>query len=86
MIDVKIPEQLLKLAPPKYPPGPVGKTPQENSYKELLFTPYLVPLGTQKLFGNSKLRRRDGCPFSVELRRGYPQTIPLIAKTVTGHK
>ncbi|GBN97605.1 hypothetical protein AVEN_176560-1 [Araneus ventricosus] len=39
-----------------------------------------------KPFGNSKLRRSDGRPFSVELRRDYPQTIPLIAKTVTGHK
>ncbi|GBO08366.1 hypothetical protein AVEN_139967-1 [Araneus ventricosus] len=80
--SVKIPKQLLKSAPPKYPPGPVGKTPQENSYEELLFTPYLVTLGTQNLLGNSQLRS-DGCSFSVELRRDYPQTIPLIAKTVT---
>ncbi|GBM71139.1 hypothetical protein AVEN_2757-1 [Araneus ventricosus] len=61
-----------KIDPAKVATWMVGKTPKENSPEELLFTPYLVTLGTQNLFGNSQLRRSDGCPFSVELRRDYP--------------
>ncbi|GBO13343.1 hypothetical protein AVEN_253049-1 [Araneus ventricosus] len=61
-----------KIGPAKVATWIVGKTPKENSPKELLFTPYLVTLGTQNLFGNSQLRRSDGCLFSVELRRDYP--------------
>ncbi|GBM93907.1 hypothetical protein AVEN_104216-1 [Araneus ventricosus] len=61
-----------KIGPAKVATWMVGKTPKENSPNELLFTPYLVTLGTQNRFGNSQLRRSDGCPFSVQLRRDYP--------------
>ncbi|GBN86511.1 hypothetical protein AVEN_199743-1 [Araneus ventricosus] len=77
----KIPEHLLKSA---------TWTCRQNSTIEFVqrasFHSVSSDTGTQNLFGNSQLRRSDGCPFSVELRRDYPQTIPLIAKTVTGHK
>ncbi|GBM76496.1 hypothetical protein AVEN_102287-1 [Araneus ventricosus] len=39
-----------------------------------------------KPFLNSQLRRSDGYPFSVELRRDYPYPRPLMAETVIGHK
>ncbi|GBL73177.1 hypothetical protein AVEN_159249-1 [Araneus ventricosus] len=61
-----------KIGPAKGATWMVGKTPKEDLPKELLFIPYLVTLATQNLFGNSQLRRSDGCPFSVELRRDYP--------------
>ncbi|GBN00444.1 hypothetical protein AVEN_123037-1 [Araneus ventricosus] len=46
-----------QISPAKVATWMVGKTPKENSPKELLFTPYLVTLGSQNLFGNSQLRR-----------------------------
>ncbi|GBN04283.1 hypothetical protein AVEN_167145-1, partial [Araneus ventricosus] len=61
-----------KIGPAKVATWMVTETPKENSPKDLLFTPYLVTFGTQNLFGNSQLRKSDGCPFSVELRRDYP--------------
>ncbi|GBM77145.1 hypothetical protein AVEN_209089-1 [Araneus ventricosus] len=39
-----------------------------------------------KPFQNSQLRRSDGCPFTVELRRDNPQPTPLMDETVIGHK